>query len=43
MNVSLPDALKEFFDAQVSEGCYGTSSEFVRNLIGSRGATRAGD
>jgi len=33
MNVSLPDALKEFVEAQVSERGYGTSSEFVRDLI----------
>ena len=33
MNISLPDALKSFVDAQVSEGGYGTSSEYVRDLI----------
>ena len=33
MNVSLPDGLKEFVEAQVDEGDYGTSSEFVRELI----------
>ncbi|AXH37013.1 type II toxin-antitoxin system ParD family antitoxin [Humibacter sp. BT305] len=33
MNVSLPDSLKEFVEAQVSERGYGTSSEFVRELI----------
>lgn len=33
MNVSLPDPLKEFVEAQVSERGYGTSSEFVRDLI----------
>ncbi len=33
MNVSLPDALKQFVEEQVSEHGYGTSSEFVRNLI----------
>lgn len=33
MNVSLPDALKEFVEAQVSERGYGTNSEFVRELI----------
>ncbi|MGM7669708.1 type II toxin-antitoxin system ParD family antitoxin [Microbacterium sp. A93] len=33
MNVSLPDALKEFVEAQVDERDYGTSSEFVRELI----------
>jgi antitoxin ParD1/3/4 len=33
MNVSLPDALKQFVEAQVTEHGYGTSSEFVRDLI----------
>ncbi|MDN4476779.1 type II toxin-antitoxin system ParD family antitoxin [Demequina sp. SYSU T00192] len=33
MNVSLPDALKDFVESQVAEGGYGTSSEFVRELI----------
>lgn len=33
MNVSLPDGLKSFIEAQVSERGYGTSSEFVRELI----------
>jgi antitoxin ParD1/3/4 len=33
MNVSLPDALKAFVEAQVGERGYGTSSEFVRELI----------
>ena len=33
MNISLPDALKAFVDRQVAEGGYGTSSEYVRELI----------
>ena len=33
MNISLPDTLKSFVDAQVSERGYGTSSEYVRELI----------
>ena len=33
MNVSLPDSLKEFVESQVGERGYGTSSEFVRDLI----------
>jgi antitoxin ParD1/3/4 len=33
MNISLPDALKSFVDKQVSQGAYGTSSEYVRELI----------
>lgn len=33
MNVSLPDGHKEFVEAQVDERGYGTSSEFIRDLI----------
>ena len=33
MNVSLPDSLKAFVDEQVSQRGYGTSSEYVRELI----------
>lgn len=33
MNISLPDSLKTFVDHQVSERGYGTSSEYVRELI----------
>lgn len=33
MNISLPDALKTFVDEQVSQRGYGTSSEYVRELI----------
>ena len=33
MNVSLPQPLKSFVDERVSAGGYGTSSEYVRELI----------
>ena len=33
MNISLPEALKGFVDSQVQSGEYGTSSEYVRELI----------
>ena len=33
MNISLPDALKAFVDEQVETRGYGTSSEYVRELI----------
>jgi len=33
MNISLPDALKAFVDEQVNMRGYGTSSEYVRELI----------
>ena len=33
MNISLPEALKAFVDEQVEKRGYGTSSEYVRELI----------
>ena len=33
MNISLPEALKSFVDAQVGARGYSTSSEYVRELI----------
>jgi antitoxin ParD1/3/4 len=33
MNISLPESLKTFVDEQVSQRGYGTSSEYVRELI----------
>ena len=33
MNISLPEALKSFVDDQVSARGYGSSSEYVRELI----------
>lgn len=33
MNVSLPDDLKDFVDDQVECGAYGSTSEYVRDLI----------
>lgn len=33
MNISLPDSMKTFVDEQVQTGGYGTSSEYVRELI----------
>lgn len=33
MNISLPQGLKSFVDQQVSSRGYGTSSEYVRELI----------
>ena len=33
MNISLPEALKDFVDEQVSQRGYGTSSEYLRELI----------
>lgn len=33
MNISLPDSLKAYVEEQVAARGYGTSSEFVRELI----------
>jgi len=33
MNISLPDTLQSFVDKQVSQRGFGTSSEYVRELI----------
>lgn len=33
MNISLPDDLKAFVDAQVAEHAYGSTSEYLRELI----------
>jgi antitoxin ParD1/3/4 len=33
MNISLPDPLKEFVDAQIASGRYSSVSEYVRGLI----------
>ncbi len=33
MNISLPSTLKDFVDQQVTTAGYGTSSEYVRELI----------
>lgn len=33
MNISLPDPLKRFVEAQISSGRYGSVSEYMRELI----------
>lgn len=33
MNIALPETLKDFVDEQVGQRGYGTSSEYVRELI----------
>lgn len=33
MNVSLPDELKSYVDEQVGDGGYGSTREYVRDLI----------
>src|SRR5262245_44658582 len=33
MNISLPESMKQWVDAQVENGGYGTASEFIRELL----------
>jgi antitoxin ParD1/3/4 len=33
MNISLPEAMKDFVDEQVGGGGYGSASEYVRELV----------
>jgi len=33
MNISLPEELKSFIDDQVSDGGYGSTSEYLRDII----------
>jgi antitoxin ParD1/3/4 len=33
LNISLPEALKQYVETQVSTGDWGTPSEFIRELI----------
>lgn len=43
MNISLPEALREFVDARLREGGYGTASEYVRELIRNDQKRHAGE
>lgn len=33
VNISLPEPMKDFVDAQVTEGMYGSVSDYIRSLI----------
>ena len=33
LNISLPDSLRQFVEAQVERGGYSTASEYIRHLI----------
>ena len=33
MNISVPDPMKDFVQAQINEGKYASSSDYVRDLI----------
>jgi len=41
LNVSLPEAMRNWIDRQVKEGGYGTASEFVREVLREARKTRA--
>ena len=43
MNISLPDPLKDFVDAQINSGRYSSVSEYVRELIRSDEKRKAED
>ncbi len=43
LNISLPQALKEYVEGQVASGDWGTPSEYVRELIRQDKARRLGD
>jgi antitoxin ParD1/3/4 len=43
LNISLPEALKEYVEGQVSSGDWGTPSEYVRELIRQDKERRLGD
>jgi len=33
LNISLPDAMREFIESRVTEGGFSTASEYIRELI----------
>jgi antitoxin ParD1/3/4 len=33
MNISLPEAMRQWVDLQVESGSYGTASEYIRELL----------
>ncbi len=33
MNISMPESLRSFVDSQVTDGDYGSSSEYMRELL----------
>ncbi len=43
LNISLPEALKEYVEGQVASGDWGTPSEYVRELIRQDKARRLSD
>jgi antitoxin ParD1/3/4 len=43
LNISLPEALKQYVEGQVASGDWGTPSEYVRELIRQDKQRRLGD
>lgn len=43
LNISLPEALKDYVEGQVASGDWGTPSEYVRDLIRQDKERRLGD
>jgi antitoxin ParD1/3/4 len=33
LNISLPESMRAFIDAQIADGCYSTASEYIRRLV----------
>jgi antitoxin ParD1/3/4 len=43
MNISLPEPLKEFVDAQIAAGRYSSASEYIRELLREDEKRKAGE
>ena len=43
MNISLPDPMKEFVEEEVSNGSYGSVSEYIRGLVREAQARKANE
>lgn len=43
VNISLPDPMKDYIDTQVTEGMYGSVSDYIRTLIREDQKRRAND
>lgn len=43
MNISLPEVLKQFIDEEVREGCFSSTSDYVRDLVRQRQRAKAED
>ena len=41
MTISLPEAMREFVEAEVTTGCYGSASELFREMVRERQKAKA--